>query len=327
MRVKRMPQIAAVILAVAVMVLPTALFAAGGAEQGSFPTRAINYVIPFDAGGQSDITAQYQREGLERELGVDVVIRHQPGAGGALAWSALARGRADGYTIAGNNIPHIVIQPLVRDNAGYRTEDLRPVYLFQTTPIGLAVAANSPFNTLADLIDHARANPGRVTVSGSGTHSGHHLAILQLQYLSGTEFTYVPASGAAPSVTNFLGGHTQAILANSDDLVQHRESMKILAIGTEGRFHALPEVPTFMEQGYDFTAGIDRGVTVPANTPEDIVRRLERAFDAVTRDPAFVSQMEAMGFEMQFLGADAFAEYIARKQREISTVLRELGEL
>ena len=301
---------------------------AGGAAEGqAYPSRAVNYVVPFDAGGQSDITAQYQREGLERALGVDVVIRHQPGAGGALAWSALARGRADGYTISGNNIPHIIIQPLVRDNAGYQTEDLRPVYLFQTTPIGFAVSADSPFDTLEDLIEHARANPGQVTVSGSGTHSGHHLAILQLQFLSGTEFTYIPATGAAPSVTNFLGGHTQAILANSDDLVQHQNEMKILAIGTTDRFHALPDVPTFMEQGYDFTAGIDRGVTVARDTPEEIVRALEAAFDAVSRDRSFVRQMEALGFELHQVGADEFAVYIERKQREITTVLTELGEL
>lgn len=302
-------------------------FASGAGEQRAYPSSAINYVIPFDAGGQSDITAQYQREGLERALGVDVVIRHQPGAGGALAWSALTRGRADGYTIAGNNIPHIIIQPLVRENAGFETADLRPVYMFQTTPIGLAVAANSPFDTLADLIDHARANPGRITVSGSGTHSGHHLAIMQLEYLSGAGFTYIPATGAAPSVTNFLGGHTQAILANSDDLVQHRQAMKILAIGTFERFHALPGVPTFIEQGYDFTAGIDRGVTVARDTPEEIVRALERAFDTVSRDRRFVAEMEALGFEMHQMGADEFAAYIERKQREITTVLIELGEL
>ncbi len=301
--------------------------AAGAGEAQSYPSRAVNYVIPFDAGGQSDITAQYQREALERALGVDVVIRHQPGAGGALAWAALARGRADGYTFAGNNIPHIIIQPLVRENAGYQTDDLRPVYMFQTTPIGLAVAANSPFDTLEELIEHARANPGRVTVSGSGTHSGHHLAILQLQYLSDTEFTYIPATGAAPSVTNFLGGHTQAILANSDDLVQHQDAMKILAIGTAERFHALPDVPTFIEQGYDFTAGIDRGVTVAKDTPEEIVRELEAAFDAVSRDRALVAEMEALGFEMHQTGADEFAAYIERKQREITTVLTELGEL
>lgn len=305
----------------------TALFAAGAGEERAYPSRAVNYVIPFDAGGQSDITAQYQRAALERALGVDVVIRHQPGAGGALAWSDLARSRADGYTIAGNNIPHIIIQPLVRENAGYATEDLRPVYLFQTTPIGLAVAADSPHNTLADLIAYARANPGRVTVSGSGTHSGHHLAILQLEYLSGADFTYIPATGAAPSVTNFLGGHTQTILANSDDLVQHQQAMKILAIGTTERFHALPGVPTFMEQGYDFTAGIDRGVTVAKDTPEEIVRALERAFDTVSRDPEFVAEMEALGFEMHQVGADEYAAYIERKQREIVTVLTELGEL
>ncbi|TVQ36169.1 MAG: tripartite tricarboxylate transporter substrate binding protein [Spirochaetaceae bacterium] len=301
--------------------------AAGTGEPQAYPSRAVNYVIPFDAGGQSDITAQYQREGLERALGVDVVIRHQPGAGGALAWSALARGSADGYTFSGNNIPHIIIQPLVRENAGYDTDDLRPVYMFQTTPIGLAVAANSRFNTLDELIAHARANPGQITVSGSGTHSGHHLAILQLQYLSDTEFTYIPATGAAPSVTNFLGGHTQAILANSDDLVQHRNAMKILAIGTTERFHALPDVPTFIERGYDFTAGIDRGVTVARDTPEEIVRTLEAAFDAVSRDRTFVAEMQALGFEIHQKGADEFSAYIERKKEEIITALTVLGEL
>ena len=301
--------------------------ARGAAETGDFPARAVTYVIPFDAGGQSDITAQYQREGLERALGVDVVIRHQAGGGGALAWSALARGASDGYTIAGNNIPHIIIQPLVRENAGYETTDLRPVYMFQTTPIGLAVAADSPLDTLEKLIAHARANPGQITVSGSGTHTGHHLAVLQLQYLSGAEFTYIPATGAAPSVANFLGGHTQAILANSDDLVQHRDAMRILAIGTTTRFHALPNVPTFIELGYDFTAGIDRGVTVAKDTPEEIVRALEAAFDAVSRDPAFIAQMEALGFEQHQTGADEFARYIERKTEEIRTVLIELGEL
>lgn len=317
----------AMLVVVGMLVGAGALFARGAGEDAEYPSRAVTYVIPFDAGGQSDITAQYQREGLERALGVDVVIRHQAGGGGALAWSALARGSTDGYTISGNNIPHIIIQPLVRENAGYETEDLRPVYLFQTTPIGLAVAANSPFDTLDELIEHARANPGQITVSGSGTHTGHHLAIMQLQYLSGAEFTYIPATGAAPSVANFLGGHTQAILGNSDDLVQHRDAMKILAIGTTERFHALPDVPTFIELGYDFTAGIDRGVTVARDTPEEVVRRLEAAFDAVSRDPDFIARMEALGFEQHQIGADEFAAYIERKTREITTVLRELGEL
>lgn len=284
-------------------------------------------MIPFNPGGQSDVTAQYQKPYLEDALGVDVVVRHQPGAGGALAWSNLVKARPDGYTVTGNNVPHIIIQPMVREDAGYTTDQLVPVYLFQSTPIGIAVAPDSPFETLQDLIDYATENPGEITVSGSGTHTGHHLATLQLQYLTGAEFTYIPETGAAPSVAAFLGGHTTAIMANSNDLLSHADDMRVLAIGTEGRFQALPDVPTFIEAGVDMTAGIDRGVAVPPDTPAEIIRTLESAFETVSSNPEFVAEMEELGFVIHTIGAEEYAAYLDRRASEIETVLRELGEL
>jgi tripartite-type tricarboxylate transporter receptor subunit TctC len=284
-------------------------------------------VIPFAPGGQSDVTAQFQKPYLEDILGVNVLIRHQAGAGGALGWAALAAARPDGYLVTGTNVPHIIIQPLMREDAGYRTEQLTPVYLFQTTPIGIAVHQDSPYNSLDDLIAAARNNPGGILVSGSGTHSGHHLALLQLQHMTGTEFTYIPATGAAPALTNFLGRHSEVLMANSDDLVAHRQDMKVLAIGTSDRFLPLPDVPTFREQGFDMTAGIDRGVAVPPGTPDEIIRTLENAFDQVTTNPTFRAEMDALGFETQTMGSLEFAAYIRRKSQEIETVLRELGEL
>ncbi len=324
-----MRRIPVVVVALVGLVLVTFSAFPSGTEEDpqQYPRRAISYVIPFDPGGQSDVTAQYQKPYLEELLGVNVVIRHQPGAGGALAWANLVKAKPDGYTVAGNNIPHIIIQPMVREDAGYETAELKPVYLFQTTPIGLAVAKDSPHETLQDLIEFARQNPGRVTVSGSGTHSGHHLAILQLQHLSGAEFTYIPATGAAPSVSNFLGHHSEVLVANSNDLLAHTDEMKILAIGTEGRFPALPDVPTFIESGYDMTAGIDRGVAVPPTTPDAVVRQLESVFDEVSSNPEFRRQMEELGFVVHTIGAAEFAEYIARKEAEIGTILRELGEI
>lgn len=317
------------LIALAVLgIITTAFaFATGTGEEGDFPQRPISYVIPFNPGGQSDVTATYQKPYLEEALGVSVTIRHQPGAGGALAWANLVNADADGYTLSGNNLPHIVIQPLVRDDAGYETDDLKPLYLFQTTPIGVAVAPDSPFDTLQDMVDYAADHPGELTVTGSGTHTGHHLAILQLQHLTGTEFTYIPATGAAPSVANFLGGHSQVIMANSNDLVAHAGEMKILAIGTTERFAQLPEVPTFIEAGVDMTAGIDRGVCLPPDTPDEVVAVLEAAFDAVSRDPEFRAQMDELGFVTHTIGADEFAAYIDRKKTEIETVLRELGEI
>lgn len=313
-------------LAALALVAPT-VAATGTGETGEFPTRTITYVVPFDPGGQSDVTAQYQKPYLEEALGVDVVIRHQPGAGGALAWTAVARASGDGYTVTGNNIPHIIIQPMVRDDAGYTTDQLKPVYLFQTTPIGLAVAPDAPFNTLQQFIAYAEDNPGEITVSGSGTHSGHHLAVLQLQELAGIELTYIPATGAAPSVANFLGGHTTAIMANSNDLVSHQGEMKILAIGTEERFSALPEAATFVEQGVNMTAGIDRGVAVPPDTPDEVVAQLEAAFEAVSSDPEFRAEMDELGFVTHTIGAAEFAAYIERRTEEIESALRALGEI
>jgi tripartite-type tricarboxylate transporter receptor subunit TctC len=301
--------------------------AEGQTEGAAFPSKPITYIIPFDPGGQSDITAQYQKPGLEKALGTSVVIKYMPGAGGAVGWSNLAKAKADGYTISGNNIPHIIIQPLVRDNAGFQTEDLLPIYCFQTTPIGLAVLKSSPYKTLEQFVAYARSHPGEVTVGGSGTHSGHHLALLQLQYLTGARFTYIPSTGAAPSVATFLGGHTQALFANSDDLVGHRDEITVLAIGTEKPFPALPGIRTFKDQGVNMTAGIDRGVCAPPGTPENIIRTLEEAFDQVTRAPSFVSKMEEMGFVMQYMKAEEYARYIADTKKEMVEALRTVGEI
>ena len=297
-------------------------------EEAQYPTRNIDYVIPFDPGGQSDITAQYQKEDLEAALGVNVLIKHMPGAGGAVAWSNLVKSKPDGYTICGNNLPHIIIQPLVRDNAGYETEQLVPVYLFQSTPIGLAVLKDSRFKSLEGFLSYALGHPGEITIGGSGTHSGHHLALLQLQKLTGAKFTYIPSTGAAPSVANFLGGHTQALFANSNDLVQHKDKIIILAMGTEERFKPhLADVPTFIELGVDMTAGIDRGVCVPPGTPEDVIRTLENAFEQACESPKFVNKMEDLGFLVKKVKSDAFAEYIEEKTAEYTEALKELGEL
>jgi tripartite-type tricarboxylate transporter receptor subunit TctC len=315
------------IIALCALLFPVWAAAGGQGEAADYPTKKITYIIPFNPGGQSDITAQFQRKPLKEALGVDIIIKHMPGAGGAVAWANLVKADGDGYTISGNNIPHIIIQPLVREDAGYETDQLKPVYMFQTTPIGFAVAKDSEFDSLEDIIDYAKDNPGAITVSGSGTHSGHHLALLQLQHITGAEFTYIPATGAAPSVANFLGGHTTAIMANSNDLYSQTDKMKILAIGTEERFKQLPDVPTFIEEGVDMTAGIDRGVCVPPDTPDAVVKALEEAFAEVCKGETFVNEMEKMAFQVHNIGAKEFAEYIERKKKQTIEVLKELGEI
>src|SRR5574342_1060294 len=150
-----------------------------------FPTKPVTYLITFDPGGQSDREARRQQPHLERILGQKVLIDYKVGGGGALGWRELVKSKPDGYLMAGFNIPHIILQPLQQE-VGYKTEQIIPVALFQRTLLALAVLSTSPFKTLQEYVEYAKKNPGALTVGGSGTFSGPHMAALRFQKLSGT---------------------------------------------------------------------------------------------------------------------------------------------
>ncbi|MDJ0781869.1 MAG: tripartite tricarboxylate transporter substrate binding protein [Desulfosarcinaceae bacterium] len=278
-----------------------------------FPEKAITYQIPFGPGGQSDLEARRQQPLLEKALGQKVVIQYKPGGGGSIGWAALIKQKPDGHFISGINIPHIVLQPLARGNAGYQTADLVPIAIFQATPIGLAVLKESPFQTLEDLIDYAKQNPGAITCGGSGTWSGHHIAHLQFSKMAAIEMTYVPAKGAAKAVASFLGGHVKAMWGNSNDLVQHTDKIRVLAFGTETPFPNMPEVPTFKSKQFDLLASIDRGAGAPPETPMAVIKILEKAFLDIANDPTIKDQMKNDGFVPVSMGHAAAKTYIEEK--------------
>lgn len=267
-----------------------------------YPTKGITYMIPFDPGGQSDREARRQQPYLEKSLGQKVTIEYKVGGGGAVGWAELVRQKPDGYYIAGINVPHIILQPLQQDT-GYKTEQILPVVFFQRTPLGLAVPANSPYKTLKEFLDAAKAKPGEITVGGSGTFSGHHIATLRLQKLAGVKFNYVPFTGAAPQMTAILGGHVNSVIANSDDLVKYKDQLRILAMADADRFPLLSDVPTFKESGIDMIEAIDRGVGVPVGTPDYVVKKLEAAFLEIAKNPDVVADMKKQGFVPLAIGA------------------------
>jgi tripartite-type tricarboxylate transporter receptor subunit TctC len=290
-----------------------------------FPAKPITYIICFDPGGQSDLEARRQQPLLEELLGTPVIVQYKVGGGGSLGWAELASSPPDGHTIAGINIPHIILQPLLRGDAGYSTDSIIPVALFQATPIGLAVPKDSPWQTLDDFIAYAKANPGAITVGGSGTYSGHHLAHLQLEKLTNTQLSYVPFTGAAPQVAAFLGGHIAAMLANSNDLVLHRDKLRVLAFGARERFSLLPDAPTFLELGLDMIPSIDRGVGVPKGTPPEQVAILERAFLAIMERPEIQEAMISQGFVPLRMSREECEDYIQQMTVEYGAILQELN--
>jgi tripartite-type tricarboxylate transporter receptor subunit TctC len=286
----------------------------------AYPTKAITYLVTFDPGGQSDREARRQQPHLEKLLGQKVLIDYKVGGGGALGWRELVKARPDGYLIAGINIPHIILQPLQQE-VGYKTDQIVPVSLFQRTPLGLAVLSTSPFKTLGEVIEYGKKNPGALTIGGSATFSGHHMATLRFEKLSGAKFTYVPFTGAAPQTAAFLGGHVAAMFGNSDDLVRYRDKVRVLAFASDERFPDFTDSPTFKEQGLDMVEAIDRGVGVPPGTPEPLIQKLDAAFLAIARNPEIVAEMKKQGFVPLALGHAESKAYIER----MTVVYKELA--
>lgn len=267
------------------LVTLVALLAPALSLAGGYPERNIVYQITFSPGGGSDVRARTQQPDLEKDLGVKMLMQYKPGGGGSLGWANLVKQKADGYFISGINIPHIILQPLARDNAGYQTEQLEPVVLFQQIPFGLTVRSDSPFETLEDLIEYAKQNPGALTIGGSGTWDATHIANLQFEQLAGIKVTYVPHKGGKPKQTSLLGGHTMASWFGPNEWKPHGDKVRALAIATKEPIAVKPDLPTFRSKGYDLLSSVYHGVGVPAGTPDEAVQRLETAFLKIANDP------------------------------------------
>ncbi|MGE5620424.1 MAG: tripartite tricarboxylate transporter substrate binding protein [Sphingomonadaceae bacterium] len=321
---KRLLVALAILVSLAVVVTAVAgCGSLGGGEK--FPTKQITYMVTFDPGGQSDREARRQQPLLEKALGQKVVIDYKVGGGGAMGWAEAARGKPDGYQVTGINIPHIILQPMQQD-VGYKTEQLLPISLFQSTPQGLMVLKDSPYKDLKSFVDEAKKNPGKLTIGGSATWSGSHIATMRLEKLTGAKFEYVPFTGAAPSVTAFLGGHVNALMANSDDIVKYKDQSILLGIAAEERLPQIPEGKTFKEQGIDMVEIIARGVAVPAGTPQNVVDVLEKAFMEIAKNPEVVEAQKKEGFvpiAMNSKESKAYIEKLIPIYKEITAGLKK----
>jgi tripartite-type tricarboxylate transporter receptor subunit TctC len=296
-------------------------------DADDFPTKRIDYVLPFDPGGESDITARLQQEPLQEELGQSVSISYQPGAGGALGWSELTRSRPDGYTVMGCNIPHIILQPMLRDDAGYETSQIKPVYFFQSTPNALLVAADSEMETVEDFVAAAKENPGALSVGGSGDFSANHIGTLQFAEAAGIEVSYTPFDGTGSAVPALLGGHVDALMSYTPQIEQLGDQVKPLAVATEERMEGLEDIPTFTEAGYDVVDGAYRGVCVQEDTPDEIVTKLADAFAAVNEDENLIADFKEQAFNLENYGPEESLELIETRTAEYEELLGKLGLL
>ena len=295
-----------------------------GAVAADYPDKTINYIIPFGPGGESDISARFQGNTFKKLTGQSLTIQYKAGAGGAASWSQLNGMVADGYTVMGTNLPHIVMQPLEK-NVGYNTDDIHTLYWFHFTPDALLVPADSPIMNLADYIAAAKKAPGALTLSGSGTNSANHIAQQRFDKMAGIKTTYIPFGGTGPSNTALLGKQVSASWGYTTVQVQLGKQVRCLAVAMEQRHQKLPDCPTFKESGFDLVGGAYRGVAVPASTPAPIKAKLAELLGKINHDPAFIKIMEENGFAMLNIGPAEMPKFMADIKTRYETIAKEMG--
>ena len=243
--------------------------------QAGYPDKPIGVMVAYGPGGATDFQARIASlaSGKEALIGQPMYILNKPGAGGRTGWNWFAsEASKDGYMLAAYNVPHFIAQSIVFDTA-YNINTLEPLGNWGADPAVLIVGKDSPFNSVADLLAHADANPGAVTISGAGKFVGHHIAFLQFAKASGKDLTYIPAKGGVDALRLVKAGEVSAGFNNLSDSARSAADLKILGVADLTRHEYLPDVPTLMESGVDVDdSSVNfRGLMVPAGTPQDVI--------------------------------------------------------
>ena len=296
--------------------------------QSSWPTKPIRIVVPYTPGGFTDQMARLVQIGLQQRLGQPVVIDNKPGANSLIGVDAVAKSAPDGYTfgvvIAAYSANTTLYPKLPYDPA----KDLIGVSLMGISPLLAAVNNDTPFKTGQELIAYARANPGKLSFGSSGNGSAAHLTSELWKSLTQTYMTHIPYRGAVPALTDLMGGQIQLFLDAPTGLINQAKAGKIRLIGVAGdkRLPAVPDVPTFIEQGFaGFTGSTWAGMIAPAGTPPDIVKRMSEEVARIIKSDETRAKLDAMGTFPVGSTPQEFDAFIAAETKKWATVIKTAG--
>jgi tripartite-type tricarboxylate transporter receptor subunit TctC len=291
------------------------------------PEKNLNYYQAFPAGGESDISARHQQLVLKKKCpNIETVMQYKPGAGGGLMWSQMNGLPNDGLNIVGINLPHIYLQPL-EGQVQYKTEDITPVYWFHFTPDAIVVSNDSPIKTFADLVKMAKAQPGKLTLGGSGTNSANHAAHEKLDLLAGIQTTYVPFKGTGDLTPAVIGQHVNGAMSYTAFAVNTKDRVRALAVAMDKRHPLLPDVPTFKELGFEWVDGAYRGIGMPKSTPPEVRKRMSDLWAALNNDPEMKELAFKSGFELINVGVDRMEPFMKERMKAYSEVAKRMGLL
>jgi tripartite-type tricarboxylate transporter receptor subunit TctC len=289
------------------------------------PDKSVNYWQAFPAGGESDLSARHQQVVLKKRCpAIETIIQYKPGAGGGLMWSQMNQLAGDGANIVGVNLPHIVFQP-IEGQVQYKTDDVTPVFWFHYTPDALVVQEGSPIRSFQDFVKAAKADPGKISLGGSGLNSANHAAHERMNAAFGFKTTYVPFKGTGDMTTAVIGGHVGGAMSYTAFAINNKGKVRALAVAMDKRHPLLPDVPTFRELGVDWVDGAYRGIGVPKSTPADVKKRVSDLWMALNNDPEMKELAAKSGFELVNVGVGEMDAFMKEKIKLYTDGARLLG--
>lgn len=314
--------------ALALTAMTGASFADGHAN---YPERPIMMMVSYGAGGATDFQARIvtMTAGNEDALGMPIAILNKPGAGGRVGWNWLAgQAEADGYTLGAYNIPHFIAQS-IKGGVDYSRDSFEPIANWGADPAVFVVSKDSEFNSMTDVVDFAKANPGKLTFSGAGLFVGHHIAALQLEKAAGVKMAYIPTKGGgAAAMKAVIANEVMGGVNNLSDAFRAREAgnVKILGVFDLERNAFMEDVPTLKEQGFDVdNASVNfRGIMVPKGTPQGIIDKLAATVPAMFENKRVAGKMKAGGSPMHIMNRQEVLDMWEAREATLKELLAGL---
>lgn len=282
-------------------------------SQEAFPdtSETIHLIIPNSAGGGTDIAGRLLAEGLEENLGTTVIVENLSGAGGIEGATKLMNAKPDGYTLALVPIPQVSMYYLDPERGGdFKREATTAIAQHDAGPLAIAVASDSEYQTLDDVVQAAKENPGSLTSASSSVLGTGHLSLLRLNSVAGIDLNWTAMEQQGTALASLLGGHIDVITDTFSELYPHAQSgdIRVLAVFDDERPAQMPDVPTAKEQGYDVVLRTTRLLIAPAGTPQDVVERLETAVEELIADPEYQEKATQRQVGISFKDSDEAAQ-------------------
>ena len=311
----------------AVQAMAIALASLGGnAMAQAWPSKPVTLIVPFPAGGTTDVLARALAEKLTPALGQTVIVENKPGAGATLGADFVAKSKPDGYTLLVGAVHHTIASSVYKKLPYDFQKDLAPITTIALVPNVLVVNASTPAKNVAELVAMLKAKPGQYNYGSNGNGTAQHLIGTQFQNLTGTDIAHIPYKGSGPLVTDLIGGQVTMSFDTVTPVLPHIKSGKLraLAVTTAKRSSALPEVPTLDEAGLKgFNIGTWFGVLAPAATPKDVLARLNAEMVKAIQSPEFHKRMEEIGAEPIGNSADQMALQIKGETEKFAKLVKD----